>query len=63
MNIFSTQLGNISDALKLLWNHSHSEPEALKFTFHWRRGFDENYLADLIIKDLLYAFDKLDFSD
>ena len=53
----------ISDALKLLWNHSRSELEALNFTYHERRGSEKNPLADLIIKDLLYAFDKLDSSD
>ena len=54
---------DISDALKLLWNHSRSELEALSFTYHERRGSEKNCLADLIIKDLLYAFDKLDSSD
>ena len=54
---------DISDALKLLWNHSRSELEALNFTYHEKRGSEKNPLADLIIKDLFYVFNKLDSSD
>jgi hypothetical protein len=47
-------------ALKLLWDHSSAALEATGFWYHQRRGSEKSPLAELVVNDLLSAFDKLD---
>ena len=56
-------VAEISDALQLLWNHSRPDLEACGLSFHQRRGSQKSSLIDMVIADLLSAFNKLDDVD
>ena len=53
----------VANALKILWDSSSSVLESSGFTYHQRRGSEKCPVAELVIKDILSAFDKLDSSE
>ena len=53
----------VANALKILWDSSSSVLESSGFTYHQRRGSKKCPVAELVIKDILSAFDKLDSSE
>ena len=59
----SFSLSEIVYALKMLWDHSQSELESAGFTYQQRRGSDKCPVGDMVVNDILSAFDKLDSSE
>ena len=53
----------LSSAHKHLWDYCSKELEQLGLPYHARRGSDKRHLSDVLIADLLLAFDKLDLND
>ena len=53
----------LSSAHRCLWDYCSKELEQLGLPYHARRGSDKRHLSDVLIADLLLAFDKLDLND
>ena len=53
----------LSSAHRRLWDYCSKELEQLGLPYHARRGSDKRHLSDVLIADLLLAFDKLDLND
>ena len=51
---------DLSDAMRLLWNHSQAKLTILYFVYHVRRDTDKRTANVAVCDDLLQAFDKLD---
>lgn len=56
-------VSEIDDALKCFWDYSHSELESSGFVYRHRRGSEKSPVLELVMDDLLVAFDKLDTND
>lgn len=59
----SFDLSALSNGHKHLWNVCSAQLEKFYLVFHARRGSDKNPLSDVLLVDIILAFEKLDIND